>query len=146
MEILTANIRGREISTDRSCTQGLNASVRFTNPDSSRLVSSVVYPEMETIPLPLETVIPYEISDFAPEPYRVLDPLKIVIIEKDSQYTASHLQSNIHASGDTWIEAIDNLKSLILDIFEILTSEPEENLAIKAQNQRAILKTYIEHE
>jgi len=94
-----------------------------------------------------EEIIQAEISSFSPEPYKLIAALKIIIAGKNqSEYIASHHESNIHASGDTPFEAIENLKSLMLDTFDSLTLEPHENLGIKARNQRSLLESIIERQ
>ena len=40
--------------------------------------------------------------------------------------------------------AVQNLKSLILDYFEIFASEPLENLGIEPKRQLAILNQFIQ--
>jgi hypothetical protein len=90
-------------------------------------------------------VIADQITSFSPEPYALKSPMHIKILGREGEYIASHHESNIHASGDTTFEAIENLKSIILDTFDLLTSEPLENLGSKAKSQRAILEGVIEH-
>ncbi len=134
----------------RFFTRGLCESVQFRVPAVDHPVSMLISSGMEITPLPTEIVIPCEIDSFSPEPYKLNSPLRIVVVQKingmDVQCVASHHLSNIHASGDTVTEAIDNLKSLILDIFEILASEPEEKMGIKAKHQLALLQSIIEPE
>jgi hypothetical protein len=89
-------------------------------------------------------VIAEQITSFAPEPYILKSSIHIKILGKEDEYTASHHESNIHASGDTPFEAIENLKSLMLDTFDLLILEPEENLGPKARHQRILLEGLIE--
>lgn len=98
------------------------------------------------LPPPIQDVIYCEITGFSPEPYTLKSPIKIKIVGNDSEYIASYHESNVHASGDTPYEAIENLKSLLLDTFDSLTSEPKENLGLKAKNQRALLESIIERQ
>jgi hypothetical protein len=93
-----------------------------------------------------QEIIYSDISSFSPEPYNLKSPIKIKVVGNDSEYIASHYESNIHASGDTPFEAIENLKSVMLDTFDSLTSEPEGNLGLKAKHQRALLQSIIERE
>ena len=93
-----------------------------------------------------ERVIDSEITTFVPEPYTLKSNIGIKIVGQGSEYIASYHEGNIHASGDTPYEAMENLKSLILDTFDSLTSEPQENLGIKAKNQRALLESIIERQ
>jgi len=91
-----------------------------------------------------EEIIDARITTFKPDSYDVKHPINVTIIRRGSEYIASQLESNIHASGDDEVEALDNLKSLILDIFESLTLEPEENLGPKPLRQLAVLREWIE--
>ena len=94
-----------------------------------------------------EVISSAEISSFAPEPYTLkCPPLRIGIVGNGNEYIASSHESNIHASGDTPYEAIENLKSLILDTFDSLMAEPLENLGGKAKNQRMLLEALIERQ
>jgi hypothetical protein len=97
-------------------------------------------------PQPIEGVTPFDITTFEPEPYRLRHPpMKAYVTRKGSEYIASQLELNIHASGDNEFEAQENLRSIILDTFEILIEEPEENLAPKALRQLLVLREHIEH-
>ena len=125
-------------------TRGMDALVQQTAPVFTYGVS--MRPVIETAQTTREELIDNDISTFAPEPYALKCPIKIKIVGKDSEYIASHHESNIHASGDTPYEAIENLKSLILDTFDCLISEPEANLGIKAKHQLALLQSIIERE
>jgi len=94
-----------------------------------------------------EEIIQAEIESFSPEPYKLLAPLKIIIVGKNEcEYIASHHESNVHASGDTPFEAIENFKSILLDTFDLLESESGDNLGLKAKNQLALLQSIIERE
>jgi predicted RNase H-like HicB family nuclease len=94
-----------------------------------------------------QVVIASEISSFSPESYILkCSPMRIEIVGQGSEYIASQHESNIHSSGDTPYEAIENLKSLILDTFDSLTAEPLENLGGKAKCQRALLESLIERQ
>jgi hypothetical protein len=85
-----------------------------------------------------------QIFTFTPEPYIVKHPIGVTLIQQGNEWVASHFESNIHASGDNEVEALENLKSLMLDTFDSLTSEPEENLGPKPKCQLAVLRELIE--
>jgi predicted RNase H-like HicB family nuclease len=126
-------------------TRGIDTSVQRGEPVFCYGISQRMCVVVESLS-PTQEVIYCEISSFSPEPYALKSPIKIKIVGNDSEYIASYHESNIHASGDTPYEAIENLKSLLLDTFDSLTSEPRENLGIKAKNQRALLESIIERQ
>jgi hypothetical protein len=84
------------------------------------------------------------ITTFAPEPYEATSPIRVTLVEEDEGFSASYMEANIHAVGDNEFEAFENLRSLILDVFDSLTSEPPENLGPKAKNQLAVLRESIQ--
>jgi predicted RNase H-like HicB family nuclease len=84
------------------------------------------------------------ITTFAPEPYAVIFPIRVTLIEEDEGFSASYMEANIHSTGDNEFDAFENLKSLILDVFESLTAERPENLGPKAKNQLAVLRESIQ--
>lgn len=83
------------------------------------------------------------INSLQPEPYKLLQPIPVLVQARDEEWVASFYDANLHASGDTEQEAFDNLRSLILDVFESLTEEKAE-LGVEPARQIAILRTYLE--
>ena len=83
------------------------------------------------------------ITTFAPEPYRVINPISVLIVPSEGEYIASLVEANIHSSGDTLEEAVENVKSLILDIFEILSTTDPSHLGPEPTKQLARLKSFI---
>ena len=84
------------------------------------------------------------ISTFAPEPYDVLHPIYVSIHQTDrDEYSASFTDANLHASGDTESEAFENLKSLMLDVYDSLAMEKEEDLGPEPKKQLSILQSFL---
>ena len=76
-----------------------------------------------------------------------MKPIPVVVRENiDGSFTASFFDANIEASGENEEEAIWNVKSLILDIFEQLREEPPSKLGPRVAAQLAVLETFIEKE
>src|SRR5262249_7246345 len=84
------------------------------------------------------------IQTFAPEPYALAEPIS-VLVEKgeDGGYVATFFDANIASAGDTSTEAVDNLKSLTLDIYDDLVNEDEASLSSPARTQLAVLRYFI---
>lgn len=76
--------------------------------------------------------------------YRALEPILLTIEHHPDGYTASFEAANIHTSGETLIQAAQNLKSLILDIFDSLTAERLDKLGPGPKRQLATLLRYVE--
>jgi hypothetical protein len=84
------------------------------------------------------------ISTFAPEPYDVLRPIYVTLRQSDGEeYCASFADANLHSSGDNEEEAIDNLRSLILDVYDSLTCEKPEDLGSEPVKQLAVLQSFL---
>ena len=73
-------------------------------------------------------VIP--ITTFAPEPYHILRDIPAVVEPAGDGFIATFFDSNISTSGDTEVEAVSNLRSLILDTSDSLGPEPARQLAV----------------
>jgi len=72
-----------------------------------------------------------------------LRQIVVVIHPDETGYAAGFFDANIHASGDTEEEALRNLKSLILDTFDALSTEPPGQLGPEPQRQRAGLSEFV---
>jgi dCTP deaminase len=91
---------------------------------------------------PIAPPVTVHVDTFGLEAYEAMRPIPVVIIAGESQYVASFFAANIHASGDTDQEALDNLRSLILDTFETLEELPDASLSEEVRRQRT---TIFEH-
>lgn len=87
-------------------------------------------------------VLRMQIETFAPEPYRVLKSIPVVIQEQEDLFEAGFFEANIHAAGDNEQEAYDNLRTLILDIYESLMNE-RGALTQSVTRQLEVLREFI---
>jgi predicted RNase H-like HicB family nuclease len=83
------------------------------------------------------------IETFTPEPYDVRRPIPILIRQIADGYSASLFDANIHTEGETEQEAFDNIRSLLLDVLEVLSKQPEESLGPEPRRQLAVLREFI---
>lgn len=79
----------------------------------------------------------------APELYRVIKPIPVTIQKEEENFTASWFDANIHMSGDNEQEAFDNLRALVLDMFESVNQENPAMLGPEPARQRAVLEEYL---
>lgn len=100
----------------------------------ARLETTAVAPKATTI------------HSFAPEPYKVLLPINVVIEPAEGGFVATFYDANISASGETEHEAFENLKSLTLDIFDSLRREARERLGPEPARQLAVLRSVLDVE
>jgi dCTP deaminase len=90
-------------------------------------------------------------SRLGPVPLTILEPgryeltrdIPVVLRPSDDGFTATYFDANIATGGDTEEEALDNLRSLIIDTFELLESQPSENLGPEPQRQSKVLRSLI---
>jgi dCTP deaminase len=100
-----------------------------------KTVSSI--PErQDAVPLALT------ITNFPDESYVAIQPIPVLVRKEGDSFLASFFDANVHASGETDQEALDNLRSSILDTLEVL-SESEGQLALPAERQWRSLKLYV---
>lgn len=83
------------------------------------------------------------IETFAPEPYELVKPFNVVLQSRDDEYIASFFDANLSASGATEVEAIQNLKDIILGVFDCLLEHDEAELGPEPSRQLLVLKTFI---
>jgi hypothetical protein len=86
---------------------------------------------------------PIPITISVPGRYEPLRDIPAALQPVDDGFTATFFDGNISASGETEEEAISNLRSLIIDIFESLESEPPERLGIEPKRQLELLRAFI---
>lgn len=84
------------------------------------------------------------IQSFAPELYKLLKPIPVVIHADGEEFSATFFDANISTCGDTPQEAFGNLRELILDIFDKLSSLPPARLGPAPKKQLAILRDFID--
>jgi hypothetical protein len=97
-------------------------------------------PALESPPPQIYSV---SITTFAPEPYELLRPISIVIEGQPEGFTASFVEANINASGDTEHEAINMVKDTILMAYERLVPKDDESLGPGPLKQKQILMSLI---
>lgn len=83
------------------------------------------------------------ISTFAPEPYEVLRPIPVLIRPDGEEFIASFVEANVNASGETQQEAFENVKTLILDVFDSLRSHSPEKLGPDPARRLAVLRDFL---
>lgn len=71
--------------------------------------------------------------------------LPVQITETIGGYIASFSEANIHSQGQTEWEAIDNLKLMIIDSFEMLSELDPSELGPVPTKQLAILQSFIQN-
>ena len=89
----------------------------------------------------VQAVVP--ITTLAPEPYEILRDIPAVVEPAGDGFVATFFDGNISTSGDTEVEAVSNLRSLILDIFEYLDGEPADSLGPEPARQLAVLRVFL---
>jgi Arc/MetJ-type ribon-helix-helix transcriptional regulator len=85
----------------------------------------------------------FPITTFAPEPYQIRRDIPAVVEPAGDGFIATFFDANISTSGDTEVEAVSNLRSLILDTFEYLDSEPSDGLGPEPARQLAVLRVFL---
>jgi hypothetical protein len=89
------------------------------------------------------TSIVVPITTLAPEPFELLREISVVVQPVEHGYTATFFDANINSSGDTQEEAVSNLKSLVVEIFSDLESEPAARLGPEPVRQLKVLSMFL---
>ncbi|MBZ5624822.1 MAG: hypothetical protein LAQ69_39900 [Acidobacteriia bacterium] len=78
-----------------------------------------------------------------PRRYELDREIPAILQPSEDGFIATFFDANIATGGDTEQEALDNLRSLIIDTFEMLESEPSERLGPEPQRQLKVLQSII---
>ena len=92
--------------------------------------------------IPPIVVVP--ITTLDPDPYELLRPIQAVVQGVDTGFIATFFDANINASGDTQTEAVMNLRSLLVDLFEELIALGAKALGPVPTQQLSILRSFIQ--
>lgn len=83
------------------------------------------------------------VSTFAPRPFEPRRPINAVIAPCPGGYTASFLDADLATSGDSEAEALDNLKDLLLLVFEDFEKADDATLGPAMLKQKSVLRDVI---
>jgi hypothetical protein len=83
------------------------------------------------------------IESFAPEPYEVLKPITTVVTPVEDGFEAGLFEANLFSTGDTEVEAVKNLKSVIVETYAALEELGDSKLGPGPLQQRKILSALI---
>ena len=83
------------------------------------------------------------LTTLEPGQYELEREIQAVLHPSEDGFIATFFDANIATGGDTEQEALDNLRSLIIDTFEMLESEPSEKLGPEPQRQLKVLRSMI---
>ena len=122
-----------EIEGETTSSAGTSSSAAVWN--EIREIKAELTRRVETIVIPIATL--------APEPYELVRAIPVVVQPAGGEFIASFFDANISTAGDTQEEAVANLRSLLLDMFEYLESEPPEALDPEPTRQLGVLRAFL---
>ena len=82
------------------------------------------------------------VRTLAPEPYELLQEIPVVVQPTEDGFLATFFDASLGMSGDTAEEAVDNLKALVVDVFESLLRD-EGRLGPQPIRQLAVLRAFL---
>ena len=122
-----------EIEGETTSSAGTSSSAAVWN--EIREIKAELTRRVETIVIPIATL--------APEPYELFRAIPVVVQPAGGEFIATFFDANISTAGDTQEEAVANLRSLLLDMFEYLESEPPEALGPEPTRQLGVLRAFL---
>ena len=81
------------------------------------------------------------ITSLDPEPYELCKEIFAVVQPDDDSFVATYFDANVNASGNTQVDAVANLKDMLIAVFVSL--EKEQKLAKGPCAQLAVLRGVI---
>jgi hypothetical protein len=88
-------------------------------------------------------IIYVPITSLEPEPFELNRQICIVVEPDEDQFIATFFDANINASGDTEVEAVDNVKDAIITSFRRFQELGPERLGPGPGKQFAVLRSLI---
>lgn len=88
----------------------------------------------------------YPVESLFPERYQLARPLRIRLSLEGDTWHAEYLEANIATCGDSRHEAVTNLKSLIVQVYERLSELPPERLGPGPKQQLKLLSSLLGEE
>lgn len=85
----------------------------------------------------------YSVVKSLKSPFIVTKPIPVTIREIDGSFVASFEEANVNASGDTWFDALSNLKAYIVDIFGELSAH-QEALGPSLRRDFLVMQRFVE--
>ncbi len=86
---------------------------------------------------------PVPLISLDPGRYELVRDIPVALQPSGDGFTATFFDANIGSSGDTEEEAIDNLRTLIMDTFELLDSTQPEKLGREPRRRLKLLRSLI---
>ena len=84
------------------------------------------------------------VQSFGDEPVELLRSFLVVVQPCGDEFTASFVDANFNASGDTEVEAVENLKAVMLDALEHYSVLAEsDSLGREPKRQLAVLRQFL---
>ncbi len=88
-------------------------------------------------------IIYVPVASLEPEPFKLNRQIYIVVQPEEDQFLATFFDANINASGDTEVEAVDNVKDAIVSSFRRFEQLGEERLGPGPRRQYAVLRSLV---
>src|SRR5438477_8953968 len=83
------------------------------------------------------------ISTFGQAPYEVLRDIKVVVQPSHGEFIATFFDANVNAAGPTETDAVNNLKDVMLGLFDRLSELPAKRLGPGPAKQLSVLRTFM---
>jgi predicted RNase H-like HicB family nuclease len=116
---------------------GLRDNIRSLTNEVATLKKEIQHlHHLRTFVVPLTTL--------APQPFQMRLPIPVTIEGDGEDFTASFMEANVSASGETEADAIANLKDSLLSSYEVLENLPDSELGPLPMRQWEVLKSVVE--
>jgi len=83
------------------------------------------------------------VASLEPEPFVLKHPIIVVVQSDDDQFVATLFDANMNAAGDTQVEAVDNLKEVIVSMYRRFAELGEHRLGPGPRKQFQVLQSFI---
>lgn len=123
--------------------QQWTATVSSLTENVQSLMAEIAEMKSEILRLQGTRTFAVPLSTLEPEPLEMTKPIFVTVHGEGDNFTATFIEANISASGETAADAIANFKESLASRFEILQSKSLKELGVVPARQLRILKSVV---
>ncbi|MFZ0962452.1 MAG: hypothetical protein WAO35_16260 [Terriglobia bacterium] len=126
-----------------SLQKNLDVSIVSLKENIRSLVSEVQELRVEIQQLRKERTFVIPLTTLAPQPFQMTLQIPATIDGDGEDYTATFMEANVSASGESEADAIANFKDMLVSTYKTLEEIPAQELGPLPSRQWAILKSVV---
>ena len=83
------------------------------------------------------------LDELGDDGYEAAKPIQVLLTSDGDGFVATFIEGNLGAAGDTRVEAVRNIKEVILDTFDALSAGADKSLGPEMRKQKKALRSVV---